>query len=81
MSRLLCVPIVGVIVLTLGWWEQPSADAGADRCARCMLSPTSSDARDCSVPRYFLKPRMTNGTLGGECAAQRRVRTNCSPRP
>lgn len=75
MSRLLYRPIIGAIVLLLGWWRQPSIEADdTDDSVRvgCLLSPASWDGGDCSLGglAFALLARATTGTLGDEPAAR-----------
>lgn len=83
MSRLLYVPIIGAIVLMFGCWRQPSEEAG-DGCALgwSLSLPPCVGVWDCSSSgaSAALLARETHGMLGGERTAQRRVRTNFSPR-
>lgn len=83
MSRLVLVVVLTVAgVVPLFAQQQPSADTEASTLlCHAMLFVASRDAPNCSSHRGAMLARATRGTLGGERAAHRRVRTNASPRP
>ena len=82
MSRLLLVVVLTVAgAVPLFVQQQLSTDTGASTLlCHDTLFVASRVASNCSTQRDALLARATRGTLGGERAAHRRVRTNFSPR-
>jgi hypothetical protein len=68
---LLYLPIIGVIALVLGSWEQSSENVNDAGSCHCSLALAAGAVWDRSWQRRFaLTPRMTQGILGGHTAAR-----------